>query len=131
MLFSINLFSDSYKEIDWSIDYRDAIHTAQTSNKPIMVLITSQRCKWCKKLKLETLSDEVIIDRLNDNFVTLEVTRGQKTYPYRHLRARVVPTIYFLTKNGKPIIRPVRGYWGVENFNSYLDDVKRRLSKIN
>lgn len=119
----------SYKDIDWSINYRDAIKTAQHKNRPVMVLITSKRCKWCKKLKYETLSNEAIIDRLNDNFVTVEIDRYKRNYPYKRLRVRVVPTIYFLDKNGKPLMRPVIGYWSAENFNSYLDDVERRLKR--
>ena len=123
------LFGGDYHDIDWALDYRDAIKEAKSSKKSVMVLITSKYCKWCKKLKRETLSNDIVIDRVNREFVAVEVRRGAKNYPYRHLRARVVPTIYFLYNNGKPIMRPVRGYWSVENFLSYLDDAQRRMAR--
>jgi len=116
-----------YDDIDLKIDYEEAVEIGQIDKKPIMILITSKRCKWCKKLKKKTLSNDKIINRLNENFSVVEVTRKKDDYPYKKLRARAVPTIYFLGSNGKPFMRPIIGYWNVENFSSYLDDAERRF----
>ncbi len=124
-----SLNGGEYDDIDWGVDYNDAVKIGEKSNKPIMVLITSKRCKWCNKLKSKTLSDDTIIERLNASFSTVEVTRKEDDYPYKKLRARAVPTIYFLGKDGKPLMRPVVGYWNIENFNSYLDDAERLAKK--
>lgn len=123
-------YGGDYEDIEWSFDYEEAVQTGLKQDKPIMVLITSKRCKWCKKFKAKTLSNDKIINRLNNDFITVEVTRKKDDYPYKKLRARAVPTIYFINKNGKPVMRPVIGYWSIENFNSYLDDAQRKIKKV-
>ena len=122
-------FAGEYDDIELKIDYDEAISIGKIEGKPVMVLITSKRCKWCKKFKKKTFSDDKIINRLNENFSVVEVTRKKDDYPYKKLRARAVPTIYFLNSNGKPFMRPVIGYWNIENFNSYLSDAERKFKK--
>jgi thioredoxin-related protein len=131
-IFSISLFGNSadFEDINWNADYEEAINIAKIDKKPTMVLITSTRCKWCKKMKEKTLSNENIIGRLNSKFSTVEVTRKSDEYPEDVLRARAVPTIYFLDTDGKPMMRPVVGYWNVENFQSYLDDAEKVAKKV-
>jgi thioredoxin-related protein len=128
-LTSIALFAGDYEDIEWELDYKDATKVANYQNKPIMVLITTKRCKWCKKMKHKTLSDDSVISRLNENFVTVEVTRREDDYPYKELRARAVPTIYFLSAEGKKIMRPVMGYWNVENFMSYIGKAEKEAMR--
>jgi len=123
-------FGSEYDDIDLKVDYDEVVEFSKIQNRPAMVLITSKRCKWCKKFKKRTLSDDKIINRLNENFVVVEVTRKKDDYPYKKLRARAVPTIYFIDGNGKPFMRPVIGYWNIENFNSYLNDAERRFKKL-
>jgi thioredoxin-related protein len=132
LIFSLNsLFGSSIKDINWEYSYEDALKEAKKQNKYVMVLITSKRCKWCKKLKYRTLSNAKVINTLNDKFISVEITRNVDDYPKRELRARAVPTTYFLTPNGKKIMkRPVIGYWNVTNYLSHLNVVDRFIKKI-
>jgi len=122
-------YGGEYDDVDLKIDFEEAVEMGKIENKPVMVLITSTRCKWCKKFKKKTLSNDKIINRLNDKFSVVEVTRKKDDYPYKKLRARAVPTIYFVGADGKPFMRPVIGYWNIENFDSYLDDAERRFKR--
>ena len=123
-------YAGDYEDIDFKIDFEEAIEIGQIENKPTMVLITSKRCKWCKKLKTRTLSNDKIINRLNDKFTVVEVRRKQDDYPHKKLRARAVPTTYFVDFQGKPFMRPIIGYWNTENFSSYLDKAERKFKRL-
>jgi thioredoxin-related protein len=129
LISSMTLFSGDYEDINWESDFSDALKSAKFQSKPTMVLITTKRCKWCKKMKRKTLGNEEVIGRLNSNFVTVEVTRRVDDYPYKELRARAVPTIYFLSAEGKPLMRPVIGYWNVENFLSYINRAEKQAMR--
>ncbi len=122
------LHGGTYKDIEWNNDYNDAIASAEVKNRPIMVLITSPQCKWCNKMKHSTLSDDEVIARLNSKFIIVEITKGEGDYPQSVLKARAVPTIYFIDNDGDPIMKPVVGYWDIENFKSYLDDAERKAN---
>jgi protein disulfide-isomerase len=126
IIFSFTLFGATYKDIEWSSDYVDAVTSSEIKHRPVMVLVTSPQCKWCNKFKNTTLSDDEVVARLNAKFITVELTKGESNYPQNILKVRAVPTIYFIDSDGDPIMKPVVGYWDIENFQSYLDDAERK-----
>jgi len=124
-LTSLSLYA---ADIVWEKSFSKALVKAQKENKNIMVLITTETCRWCRKLESQTLTDETIISRLNADYVSVHLTRDVDEYP-RYLDAPGVPTTYFLDRAGKPIIKRVMGYWNVEDYLSYLNDVDYKLGK--
>jgi len=122
------VFSLYGAEINWADSYADAMVKAKQENKNVMVLITTHSCRWCRKLESETLMDEGIIARLNKDYILVHVTRGEDDYP-DSLNAPGVPATYFLSAEGEPIIKRVMGYWNVEDYNSFLDDVDYKLGR--
>lgn len=114
--------------IQWQPDYPTAEKMAQETGKKMFVFISTPDCTWCKKLKETTLSDPDIVARLEAEYVSLHVTRNHDTYP-DELKAAVVPKCYFLTSQGS-IIDYTRGYWSASDFNLILNDVNKRLKKM-
>jgi thioredoxin-related protein len=115
-------------DIVWAKSFSQALEKAQKEKKNIMLLITTETCRWCRKLESQTLTDEVVVSRLNKDYISVHLTRGVDEYP-RYLDAPGVPATYFLDRAGKPIIKRVMGYWNVEDYLSYLDDVDYKLGK--
>ncbi len=119
-----NLFA---AEIIWNDTYEQAQAKAKKESKPLMVLITSEQCRWCRKFEATTLQDENIVSKLNSKFVTVHVTRDKSIYP-KTLSAKMVPMNYFLDANGK-VIYSMPGYWASEDFQSILDDALIKYKK--
>jgi len=120
-LFTITLFGG---EIGWNDTFAEAQAKAKKESKPLMVLITSEQCRWCRKLEATTLSDETVISKINTKFVPVHVTRDKDVYP-KTLTAKMVPMSYFLDGEGK-VLYSIPGYWPVEDYQSVLDDALRR-----
>jgi len=114
--------------LNWADSYADAIAKAKSENKNVMLLITTHTCRWCRKLESETLVDESVTARLNRDYISVHVTRGEDEYP-ESLNAPGVPATYFLNAEGEPIIKRVMGYWNVEDYSSFLDDVDYKLGR--
>lgn len=114
-------------DVNWSADFAAAQDEAKKVNKPLMVLITSEQCRWCRKFEATTLQNDEIVGRINTRFVSVHVTRDKSVYP-QHLSAKMVPMSYFLDGDGK-VIYKIPGYWGVEDYNSVLDDALRKYKK--
>ena len=131
LFFSLSTLSGAdFYDINWEDSYKEALAEAKIQNKYVMVLITSKRCKWCKKLKRYTLTNDAVVNRLNDKFISVELTRKRDDYPQKELRARAVPTTYFLDADGNKIMnRPVIGYWNVRNYLSQLDVVDYQIQR--
>lgn len=128
LLLLLTFFSLHSAEIIWADSFKEALAKAQKEDKNLMVLITTETCRWCRKLESETLTDEAVVARLNREYISVHLTRGLDEYP-PYLDASGVPAIYFLDRTGQPIIKRVRGYWNAEDYLSYLDDVDYKLGR--
>ena len=124
-LLTIGLFG---AEIAWNSSYDQALLKAKKEGKPIMVLITSESCRWCRKLESTTLQDEEIVSRINTSFQAVNVTKDKSVYP-KNLSAKMVPMSYFIdSRNGK-VLYSIPGFWGIEDYNSVLDDALLKYKK--
>lgn len=128
ILLSLSLFSLYGADLDWAGSYKEAIAKATEQKKSVMLLVTTETCRWCRKLESTTLKDDNVVARLQKDYVSVHVTRDVDDYPC-HLKVKGVPTTFFLDVSGKPIIKKVVGYWNAEDYFSFLDDVDYKLGK--
>lgn len=114
-------------EIQWQDSFSAAQAKAKKVSKPMLVIITTQECPWCRKLEATTLSENEIIKRINSHFIPVHVTRDKSDYP-KSLSASMIPMSYFLDGNGK-VIYSIPGYWPAEDYHSILDDALRKAKQ--
>jgi thioredoxin-related protein len=119
LLLSSTLFS-----IEWVKDVDTAFTLAKKEHKNIMVLVEGENCRWCKKLKYRTLSDEAVEKRL-EKFVTVKVMREDPSAMSVLPPVKGVPTIFFMKEN-KSVVEEILGYVNVEDFISYVNDVEKK-----
>lgn len=125
LILSISVFG---AEIAWNTSYDSARAKAKKESKPLMVLITSEDCRWCRKLEATTLQDEQIISRINTQFQAVNVTKDKSVYP-KSLTAKMVPMSYFLDPSNGKVLYSIPGYWESEDYHSVLDDALRKYKK--
>ena len=126
ILFSTLLFSS---DLDWSSDYERALIQAKKENKFVYVLITSDSCRWCRKFEQTTLLDMDIEDRLEEEYITIHLSRDQHKIPEK-FKTTPVPRHYFLDQKGD-ILYDTIGYRDVELFNSFMNNAKERYDNKN
>ena len=115
-------------EIKWHKSYQDAHTQSLQEQKIIMVMLTTDDCKFCKKLKQETFIDQAIRERLSENYHSVELNKDRDIYP-KTLHAKGVPTIYFLTPQ-EEVIDYTLGYYDAEEFGYILSAAERRYKKM-
>lgn len=115
-------------EITWNSSYDEALLKAKKESKPLMVVITSEQCRWCRKLESTTLQDEEIVARINTKFQAVNVTKDKSAYP-KNLTAKMVPMSYFIDPSNGKVLYSIPGYWGSEDYSSILDDALRKYKK--
>ena len=111
-------------ELQWEKDLQTAFSKAQKENKVVMVLAEADYCRWCKKMKNETLEDKEVRKKLEE-FILVKIDRDKVKVDYIPY-AKYIPTIYFISKE-KEIIEQVTGYFCVLDFKSWIDDVKKEM----
>lgn len=114
-------------QIDWVHSYAEAQALAKKENKNILVLISTEKCRWCRKLESTTLKDAAVVERINSAYVAVHVTRDKDAYP-AELKAKMVPMSYFLQPDGT-VIHSMPGFWESMDYLSILRDVDYKLKK--
>ena len=110
--------------LSWEKNIDTALSKAKAEHKTLMVFVEGEHCSWCKKMKHRTILDDAVEKRLV-KFVLVEVMR-EDVKAMTHLPSvRGVPTIFFM-KADKTVLEEVIGYFNVEDFLSYIDDVEKK-----
>ena len=123
-MFALSLFASG---IEWENNFEAAKAKAQKEDKIIYALITSETCRWCRKLESTTLEEAKVVENINSKYAAVALTRGKDNYP-PCLKAPMVPMSYFLTPEGR-VLYSVPGYWSKEDYLSMMDDVEHKYKK--
>ena len=125
IILGLLLLSSMLFSLDWVKDIDTALIAAKKEDKTIMVFVESEHCKWCKKMKHRTLSDDTVEKRLS-KFILVKVMRENGNAMAKLPLVQGVPTIFFMKAN-KAIIEEVVGYFNVEDFISYITDIEKKV----
>ena len=113
-------------EILWQPSYRSAEEEARKQDKPMLVILVSHTCRWCRKLENRTLQNPEIVEYVNRHFIPVLLYREDRNFP-DFIHSSMVPTTFFLTPDGKNIIKPAVGYWEPTD---YMSDLKLVVGKF-
>jgi len=112
-------------ELVWQKDITSAFEKAQKENKIVMVLVEGEHCRWCKKMKHRTLSDDNVSKRL-ESYVIVKVMQEDAEAVKDLPAINGVPTIFFVKAN-KEVLKSVVGYYDVFDFISYLNGIEQKV----
>ncbi len=125
IILSIFLLTGAVFALDWVKDIDTALEIAKKEHKVVMVMVEGEHCRWCKKMKGRTLSDDTVEKRL-EKFVLVKVMREDGKATAKLPPVHGVPTIFFM-KEDREVIEEVVGYFVIEDFISYIDDVEKKI----
>jgi len=115
-------------EIAWQPSFEAARAEARKENKPMMVLLVSHTCRWCRRLENRTLENPEVAAYVRKHFVPVIVYREEGNFPDT-ITSAVVPTTFFLTPEGKNIVKPVVGYWEPMEYMTDLKEATARFKR--
>ncbi len=98
-------------EVNYFRDYNSALKEAKKQKKPIMLIVVSTYCPWCKKFERKTLNTSLIQGQVKKDFIPLIIdkTRDKGKYP-SEFYAKLVPTIFFINPKTQKHFYKSRGY---------------------
>lgn len=114
---------DAFAKLPWETDMQRAFQRAKKEHKNVILLIQDPWCKWCKKMKNETLSDPRV-QRMLRNYILLTIERrDQKTVQKIEEFTGAIPSFYFMEPNGE-VFESVIGYFQPEDFLQFLREIE-------
>jgi thioredoxin-related protein len=110
---------DTIKNLGYYTDYTQAVAAAKEEKKPLMLVVVTSYCPWCRKFERKTLASKAVATRVKKSYIAVIVDRNKDSgsFPQRFQTPRI-PTVFF--------IDPTSGkeYWetmGYLNKSDYLD----------
>ncbi len=118
---AILAFTLNANHINWHGSFDRAHQQAIKENKKLMVLLIKKDCNECKRTIIETFTNQPYIKEINDNFISIIVTKNQKeSYPIEMLYTFTYPSLFFLDNRELFVCEPIRGEVTPERVKNHL-----------
>jgi thioredoxin-related protein len=104
---------------------KSSLLKSKRENRPLMVLVTAKKCKYCKKMKRETLENGEVKENIKD-FLFVKVDKNSLDAKRFLPNTRYTPTVYFISPKFT-IVNTVKGYLNAYDFNMWVDDTRKKL----
>ena len=128
IFFAMLLFAGTlFAEVEWALDYTDALSESKESGKPVLVMISQESCNYCFFMKSQVFTKPKVAKFLNENFVPVELDLQSDPIP-PYLKPYGTPTFYIVLNGGKKVSRPIVG---AARADAFLERLKKELEKVN
>jgi len=109
--------------LTWYLNIEDGLKQAKIENKRMIVMVSEESCRWCKKMKESTLLDVRIQNRLKE-YILVSVKRSD-TNAVKHLERfdGNIPSFFFM-KEDKELIESIVGYFKADDFLEYIHEIE-------
>lgn len=87
--------------VAWRADYNTARKEAQEKGLPLLLVVGTENCFYCRKLDANTLRDPAVSTRLADGFIPLKVDATREPGLAKALKIQVYPTLVLAGADGK------------------------------
>jgi len=128
-LLSLTLFGahvDEYaKEMGFERDYKTALEKAKKEDKPLLMVLGSAYCPWCRKFERQTLSSKLISSYINREVITLIVDKRADidTFP-KEFRTDFTPKVFFINPQTQKSFYQTTAFMKKKDFLEELETMK-------
>lgn len=113
-------------EIRWQHELDKAIATARQKKQPILLFLTTTNCRYCVRMKQETLADPNIVGQVSKSFVPVTLADSEAPELVRRLGIKIFPATVVLSP-GAEVLESISGYLPPLQFRARLDSAGRKL----
>ena len=111
--------SSAAEPIVWKTDYNAARKEAQEKGLPLLVVIGTEDCFYCRKLEANTFRDATVASQIAGNFVALKIDANREPALAKALRVQVYPTMVLAGADGK-IHNFIEGYLEADRLTEHM-----------
>ena len=107
-----------------NLPFEKILEKARKEDKIILIEAIAPHCRYCKKMKEETLIDPKIVGALKKDFLTLTVDVSKDELPL-DLNVHMTPSFFFVfpqEASDKVKIKRIPGAWSKEDFLDILSE---------
>ena len=115
-----------------TITWHNSMETGWAESKrrkvPMVIFITTGRCRYCDAMKHDTWCDQVIGQRLADDFVAIQLTPQQNPSTLSRIKVKMFPTTLIGMPEGKIVDHRI-GYQPIGAIHTLLSNARSRIKR--
>ena len=95
--------------IHWMGSFDAALKEAQSTGKPMLVLLVMHDCPPCRNQLASMSKENRIVELVNGKTIAVIVTKENEDYPIELLYTLEFPTLFLLSPEENFLMEPLRG----------------------
>lgn len=105
-------------------DYNTALELAKKENKPLMLVVGTDYCPWCRKFERKTLKYSEVALKVNQDFIAIIVDKNKDrgNYPNKYA-SPITPSVFFINPHDNSTINNSVGYIRKKDYLEKLEGV--------
>jgi thioredoxin-like negative regulator of GroEL len=104
--------------VEWRTDYTTARKEAEEKSLPLLVVVGTEQCVYCRKLEATTFVDKDVLAMLAGKVVLLKVDANKEADFVRAMRITIYPTTVIAGTDGK-VFAYLAGYQSADQFKEH------------
>lgn len=113
--------SHDTQTVRWIKTYGAARRKGVDDERPVFLFVTSDDCRYCRKMEEESLNKGTIIQHLRKSFIPARLKLDAESKLARDLKVTIFPTTVIIAPDGK-IVDYVRGYMDEEKLTECISE---------
>jgi len=109
----------------WQTDANRAWQSAQVTQRPLLLYITTENCVYCRKMERESWSNLAVAEDIRRQFVAANVNARNNEELVRKLKVSAYPTTVVIAPN-RGVVEYIRGYVPPQELHVRLAAAARR-----
>ncbi len=99
----------------YETDYATALKKAKKAKKPLMLLLVSNFCPWCRKFEQRVLLKKDVNERIHADYIPLILNKERDSFP-KKFDMSFTPIVHFIDYKTEESYKSVAGYNNKEEF---------------
>jgi len=122
LTFTLFASTQAAQELGYHTDYQQALAVAKKEQKPVMLVVVTTYCPWCRKFERKTLASKKIAPIVMSMYIPVIVDRNNDAEHFpKAFQTPRVPTVFFIDPKDE------NGYWesiGYRTISEFADTLK-------
>jgi thiol-disulfide isomerase/thioredoxin len=81
----------------WQNNFQQAVNVSQQTGRPLLVKVGADWCGYCRRMDQETFANHSLMNRLSNDFITVQLNADQNRELMQRMRIRTLPTVLVMT----------------------------------
>jgi hypothetical protein len=103
----------------WYSDADIAWQRTKLTNRPLLLLATTDGCLYCDQMKHDTLTNRAVLNELQQSFILATAKDSDKPTLIRKLQITTFPTTVIISPQGR-VLDKIEGYLPPQKFHTRL-----------